>query len=318
MGGTFYKGRSVFVTGATGLLGSWLTKELVELGANVVILVRDWQPHSELLRNGYYNKVQRVSGDIRDYYLLKRILAEYEVQNVFHLAAQTIVSIANRDPIGTLDQNVIGTAKLLEACHSTDTIEHIVIASSDKAYGNSLVLPYREDMPLNGSHPYDVSKSCSDLVSLMYGTHYDMPVAVTRCGNLYGGGDLNFSRMIPKTIKNLLEGKPAIVYGNGSLKRDYTYIEDAVDAYLTIASKGCRGAYNIAGGEVRTNLEIAELIGKLIGIDTPPYVVGTQVKEIDSQWLDTEKIKKIGWKPAHTLEEGLTKTIAWYREYFNG
>ena len=318
MGGTFYKDRSVFVTGATGLLGSWLTKQLVKLGANVVILVRDWQPESELLRNGYYNKVRRVSGDIRDYYLLKRILAEYEVQSVFHLAAQTIVAIANHDPIGTLDQNIIGTAKVLEACRLIDTVEHVIVASSDKAYGDSAVLPYTEEMGLNGRHPYDVSKSCSDLVALTYEHTYDMPVAVTRCGNLYGGGDLNFSRLIPKTIKRLLNGQPPQVYGDGSMKRDYTYIEDAVDAYLTIGMKGCRGAYNVAGGEVRTILEVVDTIGRLMSIDIPPLISGEKTPEIDSQWLNIDKIKNIGWSPAFTMEQGLKKTIDWYREYFNG
>jgi CDP-glucose 4,6-dehydratase len=318
LGGTFYKDRSVFITGATGLLGSWLTKRLVELEANVVILVRDWQPESELLRNGYYNKVRRVSGDIRDYYLLKRILAEYEVQNVFHLAAQTIVAIANHDPIGTLDQNIIGTAKVLEACRLIDTVEHIVVASSDKAYGDSAILPYTEEMGLNGRHPYDVSKSCSDLVALTYEHTYDMPVAVTRCGNLYGGGDLNFSRLIPKTIKRLLNGQPPQVYGDGSMKRDYTYVEDAVDAYLTIGMKGCRGAYNVAGGEVRTILEVVDTIGRLMSIDIPPLISGEKTPEIDSQWLNIDKIKNIGWSPTFTLEQGLKKTIDWYKEYFNG
>jgi CDP-glucose 4,6-dehydratase len=318
MGGTFYKDRSVFVTGATGLLGSWLTKRLVELGANVVILVRDWQPESELLRNGYYNKVRRVSGDIRDYYLLKRILAEYEVQSVFHLAAQTIVAIANHDPIGTLDQNIIGTSQMLEACRSVQTVGHIIVASSDKAYGDSLILPYTEEMGLNGRHPYDVSKSCSDLVALMFEHTYDMPIAVTRCGNLYGGGDLNFSRLIPKTIKRLLNGQPPQVYGDGSMKRDYTYVEDAVDAYLTIGMKGCRGAYNAAGGEVRTILEVIDIVSKLIGIDIPPLISGEKTPEIDSQWLNIDKIKAIGWSPTFTLEQGLKKTIDWYKEYFNG
>lgn len=318
LGGTFYKDRSVFVTGATGLLGSWLTKRLVDLGANVVILVRDWQPKSELLRNGYYHKVRRVSGDIRDYDLLKRILAEYEVQSVFHLAAQTIVAIANRDPIGTLDQNIIGTAKVLEACRLIDTVEHVIVASSDKAYGDSAVLPYTEEMGLNGRHPYDVSKSCSDLVALTYEHTYNMPIAVTRCGNLYGGGDLNFSRLIPKTIKRLLNGQPPQVYGDGSMKRDYTYVEDAVDAYLTIGMKGCRGAYNVAGGEVRTILEIVDTVSRLIGINIPPLISGEKTPEIDSQWLDISKIKGIGWSPTFSLEQGLTKTIDWYRKYFNG
>ena len=317
LGGTFYKGRSVFITGATGLLGSWLTKRLVDLGADVVILVRDWQPKSELLHNGYYDKVKRVSGDIRDYYLVKRILAEYEVRSVFHLAAQTIVAIANHDPIGTLDQNIIGTSQVLEACREVQTVDHIVVASSDKAYGDSPVLPYTEDMALNGRHPYDVSKSCSDLVALMYEHTYDLPVAVTRCGNLYGGGDLNFSRLIPKTIKRLLEKQPPIVYGDGSMLRDYTYVEDAVDAYLTIGMKGCRGAYNVAGGEVKTILQIVTRINELIETDIEPIITGGKTPEIESQWLDISKIKGIGWSPKYTLDKGLKKTIDWYREYFN-
>ena len=317
LGGTFYKGRSVFITGATGLLGSWLTKRLVDLGADVVILVRDWQPKSELLHNGYYDKVKRVSGDIRDYYLIKRILAEYEVRSVFHLAAQTIVAIANHDPVGTLDQNITGTAQVLEACRGVQTVDHIVVASSDKAYGDSPILPYTEDMALNGRHPYDVSKSCSDLVSLMYEHTYNLPVAVTRCGNLYGGGDLNFSRLIPKTIKRLLEKQPPIVYGDGSMLRDYTYVEDAVDAYLTIGMKGCRGAYNVAGGEVKTIMQVVTRINELMETNIEPIITGGKTPEIESQWLDISKIKAIGWSPKFTLDKGLKKTIDWYREYFN-
>lgn len=319
LGGTnFYKGRSVLVTGATGLLGSWLVKGLVDAGADVVILIRDWQPKSNLLHNGYYDKVKRVSGDVRDHFIIKRALSEYEVRSVFHLAAQTIVAIANKDPINTFDQNIIGTARLLENCRNIKTVEHVVVASSDKAYGESNVLPYTEDMPLNGNHPYDVSKSCSDLIAMTYEHTYNLPVALTRCGNLYGGGDLNFSRLIPKTIKRLYDGIPPIVYGDGSMKRDYTYVEDAVNAYMELGAQMRTGAYNVAGGDVRTILQIVSKISAITGINIPPVITGEKTPEIDSQWLDIEKIRAIGWQPQFTLDDGLKKTIEWYKEYFNG
>lgn len=319
LGGTnFYKGRSVLVTGATGLLGSWLVKGLVDAGADVVILIRDWQPKSNLLHNGYYDKVKRVSGDVRDHFIIKRALSEYEVRSVFHLAAQTIVAIANKDPINTFDQNIIGTARLLENCRNIKTVEHVVVASSDKAYGESNVLPYTEDMPLNGNHPYDVSKSCSDLIAMTYEHTYNLPVAITRCGNLYGGGDLNFSRLIPKTIKRLYDGVPPVVYGDGSMKRDYTYVEDAVNAYMELGAQMRTGAYNVAGGDVRTILQIISKISAITGINISPVITGEKTPEIDSQWLDIEKIRAIGWQPRFTLDDGLKKTIEWYKEYFNG
>src|SRR5579862_1036271 len=234
---THWRDRPTFVTGATGLLGSWLTRSLTESGADVVCLVRDWVPQSELVRGGTLDKVKVVRGDLRDREVIERTLAEYEIDTVFHLAAQTIVGIANRNPISTFESNIAGTWNVLEACRRSPAVKAIVLASSDKAYGDQEHLPYSEDTPLEGRHPYDVSKSCSDLIAQAYGKTYNLPAAITRCGNFYGGGDLNWNRIVPGTIRSVLHRQRPIIRSDGQSVRDYFYVEDGTAAYMLLAER---------------------------------------------------------------------------------
>src|SRR6266403_266777 len=234
---SFWRDRSVFVTGGTGLLGPWLVKQLIESGSNVVCLVRDWVPQSELVRSRRIEQVNTVRGDIIDRDLIERSLGEYEVEVVFHLAAQTIVGIANRNPISTFSTNIEGTWSLLEACRRSPKVASIVVASSDKAYGEQEVLPYTEAMPLQGKHPYDVSKSCADLIAQSYAHTFGVPLAITRCGNFYGGGDLNWNRVVPGTIRSIIRGERPVVRSDGTFVRDYFYVEDGAKAYIHLAEQ---------------------------------------------------------------------------------
>jgi CDP-glucose 4,6-dehydratase len=234
---SFWQDRSTFVTGGTGLVGSWLVKHLVRLNADVVCLVRDWIPQSEFVLSNMIERVKVARGDIRDRSILERILGEYEIETVFHLAAQTIVTIANRNPISTFETNIAGTWNLLEACRRSPKVKQIVIASSDKAYGNQEILPYTEETSLQGQHPYDVSKSAADLIAYTYAKSYNLPIVITRCGNFYGGGDLNWNRIIPGTIRSILRGQPPIIRSDGRYVRDYFYTEDGVAANLLIAQQ---------------------------------------------------------------------------------
>jgi CDP-glucose 4,6-dehydratase len=234
---TFWQDRPVFITGATGLMGGWLVRRLLDLGADVVCLVRDWVPQSALIRNQLNERVKVVRGDVRDQALLERVLGEYEIDTVIHLAAQTIVGIANRNPISTFESNIAGTWALLEACRRSPLVKQIVVASSDKAYGDHEHLPYDEGIPLQGQHPYDVSKSCSDLIAQSYATTYGLPVVVTRCGNFYGGGDLNWNRIVPGTVRSVLRGQRPIIRSDGGYIRDYFYVEDGAAAYSLLAEK---------------------------------------------------------------------------------
>ena len=233
----YWKQRNVFITGVTGFLGSWMTKYLVEMDANVIGLIRDWVPKSKLINDQYINKINSARGNIEDYFLIERIINEYEIDTVFHLAAQTIVGIANNNPLSTFESNIKGTWNLLEACRRNKNIKKIIVASSDKAYGDQVKLPYDENTSLAGKHPYDVSKSCADLLCKTYYETYSLPVCVTRCGNFFGGGDLNFNRIIPGTIKSILNNERPIIRSDGTFIRDYFYIEDGVMAYLLLAEK---------------------------------------------------------------------------------
>src|SRR5262252_3346592 len=232
-----WQDRPVFVTGASGLVGSWLTGRLLQAGADVVCLVRDWVPQSRFIQSNLIDGVTVVRGDVRDRDLLERTLGEYEIDTVFHLAAQTIVGVANRNPISTFESNIQGTWNLLEACRRSPRVCSIVIASSDKAYGDQEALPYEEDTPLKGCHPYDVSKSCADLVAQSYARTYGMPVAVTRCGNFYGGGDLNWNRIIPGTIRSVLRGQRPLIRSDVQYSRDYFYVEDGAAAYMLLGEE---------------------------------------------------------------------------------
>src|SRR5436190_3795031 len=237
MNAAWWRDRPTFVTGATGLVGSWLVRRLCEAGADVVCLVRDWVPQSELVRGRAIDRVKVVRGDVCDRELVERVLAEYEVNTVFHLAAQTIVPIANRNPVSTFESNIRGAWNLLEACRRTPTIRSIVVASSDKAYGPQKTLPYSELMPLEGIYPYDVSKSCADLIAQSYAISFNLPVAVTRCGNFYGGGDLNWNRLVPGTIRSVIRGERPVIRSDGNFVRDYFYVEDGALAYMLLAER---------------------------------------------------------------------------------
>ncbi|GLF88245.1 MULTISPECIES: GDP-mannose 4,6-dehydratase [Bacillus] len=318
----FWNGKNVFVTGCTGLLGSYLVKELIDQGANVTGLVRDQVPRSNLYQGSQFEKMNVVQGALEDMQTIERALGEYEIDTVFHLAAQAIVGVANRHPVSTFEANILGTWNVLEACRRQPLIKRVIVASSDKAYGDQEQLPYDEDMPLNGKHPYDVSKSCADLISHTYYNTYGLPVCITRCGNLYGGGDLNFNRIIPQTIQLVLEGKAPEIRSDGTFIRDYFYIEDAVKAYLLLAEKmeekGLAGeAFNFSNEIQLTVLELVDKILKAMGSELKPRILNQGTHEIKHQYLSAEKARKLlDWKPDYSIDEGLDKTIEWYREFF--
>jgi CDP-glucose 4,6-dehydratase len=320
---TFWLDRPTYVSGGTGLVGSWLVKRLIEAGADVVCLVRDWVPQSEMIQKGWIEKVKVVRGDISDQALQERVLGEYEIDTVMHLAAQTIVTIANRNPISTFETNIAGTWKLLEACRRSPRVGQIVVASSDKAYGAQQALPYSENTPLQGQHPYDVSKSAADLIAYTYAKSYDLPVVITRCGNFYGGGDLNWNRIIPGTIRSVLRGQRPIIRSDGNYIRDYFYVEDGAAAYMLLAEAlGNRPelkgeAFNFSN-EVQVSVsEIVDRILKLMGSHLKADIRNAVTNEIHHQYLSASKARKIlNWKPLFTLEEGLQKTIDWYEDFF--
>lgn len=320
----FWRDRPTFVTGATGLVGSWLVRRLLDLGADVVCLVRDWVPQSELVHSGDIARVKTVRGDIRDQALLEQALGEYEVTTVIHLAAQTIVGIANRNPVSTFDSNVRGTWSLLEACRRTPTIGQVVLASSDKAYGSCDQLPYDEETPLRGQHPYDVSKACSDLIAQSYATTYGLPVAITRCGNFYGGGDLNWNRLVPGTIRSVARGERPVIRSDGQFVRDYFYVEDGAAAYTLLAER-LASEPALAGQAFNFSNEIQvtvlDMVRRIIGLmhgTMDPDVRNEAVHEIRHQYLSAAKAREVlGWRPLFTLDEGLQRTVAWYERFLS-
>ncbi|MBI1370671.1 MAG: NAD-dependent epimerase/dehydratase family protein [Planctomycetes bacterium] len=321
----YWRDRPVFVTGATGLVGAWTVKALYDMGAQIICLVRDHVPQCELVRTGLINRVVTVTGDINDQALLERVLGEYEIHTVIHLAAQTIVGVANRNPVSTFESNIAGTWSLLEAARRTPTIKSIVLASSDKAYGDQEEQPYNEDMPLQGRHPYDVSKSCADLIGQAYAKTYHLPVAITRCGNFYGGGDLNWNRVVPGTIRSILRGQRPVIRSDGQFVRDYFYVEDGALAYLLLARRlaeqpELRGrAYNFSNGLKLSVIDIVERILKGMDSKLEPEILNEAANEIRVQCLDARRASKdLNWKPAYDLDEGLRRTIGWYRAFFEG
>lgn len=319
---SFWQDRPVLVTGATGLVGGWLVKRLIAAGADVVCLVRDWVPQCELSRSGDLDRVKVVRGDICDRNLLERALGEHEIDTVIHLAAQTIVGIANRNPVGTFEANIKGTWELLEACRRSPLVKQIVVASSDKAYGDQVILPYNEDTPLQGQHPYDVSKSCADLISYTYAKSYELPVVITRCGNFYGGGDLNWNRIVPGTVRSILRGQRPVIRSDGSFIRDYFYVEDGAAAYMLLAEElafrpELRGeAFNFSNEIQVTVLDLTERILRIMDSDLEPDIRNEATNEIKHQYLSAEKARNmLNWLPLFTLDKALEATVAWYREF---
>lgn len=312
----------MLVTGATGLVGGWVVGRLVELGADVVCLVRDHVPRSVVLGTALRERVNLVHGDVRDQALLERTLGEYEVDCVLHLAAQTIVGVANANPVSTFESNVQGTWALLEAARRSPRVAAVVLASSDKAYGSQPVQPYDEQMPLQGRHPYDVSKSCADLIAQTYAETYELPVAITRCGNFYGGGDLNWNRLIPGTIRSVERGERPVIRSDGKSVRDYFYVEDGAEAYLHLARRLREDdslvgeSFNFSNEEKLTVLELTERLLAALGSDLEPDVQDTARHEIPIQQLSAAKARRVlDWRPRFGLEEGLARTVAWYRRF---
>lgn len=319
----FWRDRPTLVTGATGLVGSWLARRLVEAGADVVCLIRDKSPHTELLRTGDIERVKSVDGDICDQALVERALGEYEIDTVFHLAAQAIVGVANRNPVSTFRSNIEGTWSVLEACRRSPGVRQVVVASSDKAYGDQPLLPYDESMPLQGKHPYDVSKSCADLIASTYAHAFGLPVAVTRCGNFYGGGDLNWSRIVPGTLRSVLHGERPVIRSDGTYVRDYLYVEDGAAAYMLLAEKLSEDssfgglAFNISNEQPLTVLELVHRLLREAGSDLEPVVRNEATNEIRAQHLSARLAReKLGWRPLFDVDAALRKTVQWYRAYF--
>ena len=322
-GGT-YSGKAVLVTGAQGFLGSWIAERLLDDGAHVVVPRRDMPQGSRFVLDGIEGRCDMVLTDITDYDSIFRILNEYEVAAVFHLAAQTIVGTAHRGPMSTWESNVRGTYTLLEACRvaigASIPLERIVVASSDKAYGDQDVLPYRETTPLLARYPYDVSKACADLIARSYATTYELPVAVSRLANIYGGGDMNFSRLVPDTIVALFEGRSPVVRSDGTPERDWIYVGDAVDAYLQMAASLDRSelhgrAWNVGSGTAVPVIDLVRTLIRVSGKDVKPVVQGRGIPqgEIDRQVLDATQIRReLGWQPRYELEDGLRATWEWY------
>ena len=316
-----WRGRRVLVTGATGILGSWLTYELMRKNASVVAVVRDYAVDSNFSRMGLGEKALVERGELEDLEFLKRVIGHNGIETVMHIGAQAIVGAANRSPLPTFEANIRGTWNVLEACRLAKGVERIVVASSDKAYGEGRELPYTEETALRGEHPYDVSKSCSDLIAGAYYKTYGLPICITRCGNVYGGGDLNFNRIVPGTIRSVVMDQRPVIRSDGKYVRDYFYVKDAVDGYLALAEKmdreDVRGeAFNFSSGNHLQVLEMVERILSLMKSRLKPLVLNEAAAEIKEQTLSYEKAERVlGWKPRYGLEEGLRETIVWYRDY---
>jgi len=323
MGSSFWKDTPIFVSGATGIVGSWLCAELLNRGAHVVALVKDFDPQSELIRTGNINRLTVVNGVLEDFWAIERAINEHDIQIVIHLGAQAIVGSALRSPLPTFETNIRGTYNLLEACRMhAGQVSSIVVASSDKAYGHHDMLPYTEDAPLAGRNPYDVSKTCGDMLAQSYFHTYGLPVGIARCGNIYGGGDFNWSRIVPATIRSYFFEQRPVIRSDGTFVRDYLYVEDAVDGYLRLAERlnqdGITGqAFNFGNESPVTVLELVSEIQDLMESQhMDPEILGIAEAEIHSQYLSADKARRLlNWNPANDLRSGLAETISWYREF---
>jgi len=318
---SLWRDRSVAVTGATGFLGSHLVDHLVELGANVVVLVRD-QIQATSITSSWWPRVTKMHGAVEDQATMERLLGDYEVRTLFHLAAQSQVGVANRNPVATYEANIAGTWSVMEAVRRSPTVEQVVTASSDKAYGAQPVLPYDEDMPLSAVNPYDVSKACSDLLAQSYQQTYDVPVCITRCGNFFGPGDQNWQRLVPGTIRSLVRGERPLIRSDGTMIRDYLYVVDGALAYLQLA-EAMKADPSLAGEAFNFSTEVPltvlDLVAKLqdaAGTNLEPEIQGIASHEIDSQYLSAAKARKVlGWAPTKSTEDALAETVEWYRKH---
>jgi len=319
---TSWSSRKVLVTGATGVVGSWLTRRLLDEGAYVVALVRDLDPQSELLRSGTLQRVNVVNGELEGTTTVARAVVDHEVDTILHLGAQTIVGAALQTPASAFASNVMGTWNVLEAARLySSLVRSVVVASSDKAYGTAAQLPYTEDMPLQGRGPYDVSKSCADLLATSYADTYGVPVLIARCGNIYGGGDLNWSRIVPGTIRSLLQGDQPVLRSDGTFRRDYLHVDDVVEAYMLLSDVGLEGrhageGFNFSNEAPLTVREIYDLVCEAtVGSVVEPKILGQAEHEIRDQWLSAEKARtQLGWTPRVSMTDGLARTVAWYRD----
>lgn len=317
-----WKDKKVFITGADGFIGCWIAKTLVEKNAQIVVLMRDVKAKSALDVHKIRDQVTIVHGDLLDFSLLQRVVNEYEIEYVFHLAAQAIVPVANQSPMSTFDTNIRGTWTLLEAVRTANSkaLKAVVVASSDKSYGKPLTLPYTEDHPLHGIYPYDASKACADILARCYATTYGLPIVVTRKANIYGGGDMNLSRIVPDAIRSAIEGKELVVRSDGTPERDFIYVKDAVRGYLLLAEhidtvKG--EAFNFGAGQPISVKDLLQKIIALSGKEIRLNILGQAKGEIDRQYLGARKVQeRIGWQPEYTLDDGLRETIEWYKRYW--
>jgi CDP-glucose 4,6-dehydratase len=323
---SFWKNKSVLVTGATGLVGSWLVHELLKKEACITALILDSDPSSQLLRSGDIEKVSVVNGNLNVYQDVMRAIFTNECSTVIHLGAQTIVGTALLDPLSTFESNIKGSWNLLEAVRqSKGLVKSVVVASSDKAYGESENLPYTEEQPLHGDGPYDVSKSCTDLLAQSYGNTYGLPITIARCGNIYGGGDLNWSRIVPGTIRDLFADRQPVLRSDGTFVRDYVHVDDVISGYLRLAevsqNENINGeAYNFSRDEPLNVMDLYEQICEAtLGKFVEPKVLSAAKSEIKDQHLNSAKAKKhLGWSSQVSLESGLARTVDWYKTYFAG
>ena len=318
----FWRNRNVFITGGFGLLGSTIAEMLNDLGARIVLLKRDHVPSSRFFETKAAQQANIVHGDFENYDTVYRALAEYEIDTIFHVGAQPIAPVANRAPLPTLRTNIMGTCNVLEAARLNPTVKRVLVASSDKAYGTQPILPYTEEASLHGEHPYDVSKSCTDLLANMYYNTYKLPVCVTRCGNLYGPGDLNWQRIVPQTIRHLINNEQPIIRSDGKFIRDYFFVRDAADAYIMLAENMERPeivgqAFNFSTGNGLSALSLVQSILKVMNSTLEPIILNEAKAEIPEQTLSSDKaLRLLNWKATYTIDEGLAETVEWYKNYF--